>query len=205
MTLVDIPVNMQPLLVSGVNQPCNTVGTWCKHHIVVPRQLLEAVYIDVHNHPQPNIAVHGPTQPYIALHSHTQPYITLHTHTQPYIALHTHTQPYIALHSPTQPYTALHSHTQPQPYIALHSHTQPYIALHRPTQQYIAIHSPPQPYTAIHSPTQPYNRSKVQSVLASLSTNFLLGEIINKVSEKRWGVALEFLRGLGLLLVWSTS
>ncbi|CAH3148160.1 unnamed protein product [Porites lobata] len=36
--------------------------------------------------------------------------------------------------------------------------------------------------------------SKVQSVLVSLSTNFLLGEIIYKVSDKRWGVALEFLR-----------
>ena len=25
------------------------VGTWCKHHIVVPRKLLEAVYIILHS------------------------------------------------------------------------------------------------------------------------------------------------------------
>ena len=43
------------------------------------------------------------------------------------------------------------------------------------------------------------------SVLVSLSTNFLHGEIIYKVSDKRRGMALEFLRGLGLLLVWRTS
>ena len=35
--------------------------------------------------------------------------------------------------------------------------------------------------------------------------NFLPGEIIYKVSGQIWGVALEFLRGLGLLLAWSTS
>ena len=35
-------------LVSDRDRPVG-VGTWCKHHIVVPRKLLEAVYIILHS------------------------------------------------------------------------------------------------------------------------------------------------------------